>query len=171
MDGKAPQVRHDPTPSQSLGHGPRCPAAAEEIGDKIAFVGGGGKNPFNYVFWFLRSVTKVFCLISWLEHPNPPYIINLALSAHICDGFTEFIFVIYDLPADEAVLQLLHRVFPRFGNLFKGVPRRSIFQVVDNSVSCPRVNTFGYPMKLVVVIPVNFVLEVFFPKYLIEQAS
>ena len=38
VNGEPAKVRHDPAPPQPLRHRARRPAAAEEVGDEIAFV-------------------------------------------------------------------------------------------------------------------------------------
>jgi len=68
VDGKAAQVAGDPAPVHFFGYGGGGARAAEAIEDEIAFVGGGLDDAFEEGFWFLSSISCVFCLICWLKH-------------------------------------------------------------------------------------------------------
>ena len=59
VDGEPPEVGHDPAPPQPLGHCAGRAAAAEEVGDEIAFVGAGFDDAFEKGFGFLGGVIEV----------------------------------------------------------------------------------------------------------------
>ena len=60
MNGEPPQIGHDPAPPQFFSHGPCCSGTAEEIGDKVAYVGRCFDDPFDEGFGFLGGVENRF---------------------------------------------------------------------------------------------------------------
>ena len=58
VDGELAQVGDDPLAAQFFGHGGRGAGAAEEVGDEVAFVGGGFDDAFEQGFGFLGGVVE-----------------------------------------------------------------------------------------------------------------
>ena len=56
VDGEPAEVRHDPATPQPLRHRARRAAAAEKIGNEVAFVAAGLDDAFEKCFGFLSRV-------------------------------------------------------------------------------------------------------------------
>ena len=53
-------VAGDPAPPQPLRHRRRRPAAAEKVGNNIAFIGRGFDDALKECFWLLSWITDTF---------------------------------------------------------------------------------------------------------------
>ena|SRR5436309_14508471 len=60
------EIAHDPAPPEPFRYRASRPAAAEEVGDEIAFVAAGFDDAFENGFGFLSGVAEILSQIRWL---------------------------------------------------------------------------------------------------------